>query len=196
MTREPDERMRQAAQHAENIRAAVDKFVAEDVVEAARIRKASDKTLAVADETHKHPLPLLSQVRSWTGAHLDETRQRMIDAVKIWRNAGVAQEHALDMYDVAVEADRNEKAVDTAGLREVADDLREHASRMATFDQYDNEGLFASVFACNEAIARINEKNTTIAARLNAAANQITEAAAEWDMAPADRPRVARARPR
>lgn len=196
MTREPDQRMQQAAQHAENIRAAVDKFVAADVAEAARIRKASDKILAVADEVHRHPLPLLSQLESWTTSHIDETTQRMFDAVKLWRNAGVAHEHALDMYDVAVEADRNEQPVDTDGLRRVADGLREHAARMTTIAPYGNDALFASVFACNEAIARINEKNTTIAARLNAAANHITEAASEWDMAPADRPRSARSRPR
>lgn len=167
--------MRQAAEHAENVRNAVVKLLDADAAAAAQIRKGSDKILAVADET----------------------KQCMFDAVKAWRTAGVAHEHAVDMYDVAVETDRKGLKVDTTGLREVADRLRTHASGLKLIERrYESDAIQTSIYACNEAIARINEKHTAIAARLNATANQLTQAAADYDVAPANRPRIARARPR
>lgn len=189
--------MRQAAEHAENVRNAVVKLLDADAAAAAQIRKGSDKILAVADETHKHPLPTRSQVENWPSSHIDETKQCMFDAVKAWRTAGVAHEHAVDMYDVAVETDRKGLKVDTTGLRDVADRLRTHASGLKLIERrYESDAIQTSIYACNEAIARINEKHTAIAARLNATANQLTQAAADYDVAPANRPRIARARPR
>lgn len=188
--------MRMAAQYADKIRRAVVRLLDEDAAAAARIRKGSDRILAVADETHKHPLPTLSQVENWPSAHIDETTQYMFDAVKAWRTAAVAHEHAVDMYDLAAETDRKDLTVDTAGLRGVADSLRAYAAGLKPLERrYDSPAIQTSIYACNEAIARINGKHAGIAARLNATADQLMQVAAEYDLAPADRPRNARARP-
>jgi hypothetical protein len=197
MTSTPDDRLREAAEHAEKIRNAIENLLAEDAAAAAGIRKGSDRILAVADQAHKHPLPTRSQVENWHASHVDETRQYMFDAVKAWRTAAVAHEHAVDMYDVAAETDRKGSKVDTVGLREIADRLRVHASRLKLIDRrYESDAIQASVYACNEAIARINEKHTAIAARLNDTANKLAQAAANYDTPPADRPRAAWQRPR
>jgi hypothetical protein len=120
----------------------------------------------------------------------------MRDAMQAWRAAGMAHEHAVDMYDVAAETDRNGLMVDTTGLREVADSLRVHASRMNLIERrYESNAIQPSIYACNEAIERINEKHTAIAARLHDTADKLLQAAAEYDIAPADRPRTVRQRP-
>ncbi len=189
--------MRKAAEHVEKIRNAVVELLDADVAAAAQIRKGSDKILAVADEIHKHPLPTRSQVENWLSSHIDETRQHMFDAAKAWRTAAVAHEHALEMYDVAAEADAKGLQVDTVGLREVADSLRAHASQLKLIERrYESDAIQPSIYACNEAIARINEKHTVIAARLNATADRLMQIAAYYDIAPADRPRIAWPTPR
>jgi hypothetical protein len=196
MTPAPDDRLRKAAEHTENIRSAVVELLARDTAAAAQIRKGSDRILAVADETHKHPLPTLSQVQNWPSSHIGETKQYMFDAVKAWRTAAVAHEHAVDMYDVAAETDRKGQKADTNGLREVADSLRTHASRMKLIDRrYESDAIQTSIYACNEAIDRINEKHMAIAARLNDTADKLAQAAADYGTAPTGRPRTVRQRP-
>lgn len=121
----------------------------------------------------------------------------MLDAVKAWRTAAVAHEHALDMYDIATGTDSNGVRADTQGLRKVADSLRSHASRMELIDKrYENSTLQASIYACNAAIARINEKHTIIAARLNDTANRLVQLADDYDTPRTDRTIVIRPRPR
>jgi hypothetical protein len=196
MTSEPDDGLRKAAEHAEKIRNAVVELLATDAAAAAQIRKGSDRILAVADETHKHPLPTRSQVENWPASHVDETKQYMLHAIKAWRTAAVAHEHAVDMYDVAAEAAGQGAKVDTNGLRELADGLRAHASQMKPIDRrYQSDAIQTSIDACNEAIARINEKHVAIGARLNDTAAKLAQAAADYDLALADRPRSVRQRP-
>jgi light-regulated signal transduction histidine kinase (bacteriophytochrome) len=192
----PDDRLRKAREHAEKIRNAIVKLLATDAAEAAQIRTASDRMLAVADQTHKHPLPTLSQVRNWQTSHIEETKRYMHDAMEAWRAAGVAHQHAVDMYDLAAETDGKGLKVNTADLRQVAENLRAHASKMKLIKRrYRSDVIQTSAYACDEAIGRINEKHTAIAARLRDTANKLVESAAEYDMAPADRPRHARQRP-
>lgn len=193
---EPDERLRQAAVHADKIREAVLNLLDADAAEAAQIRKGSDRILAVADQIHKHPLPTRSQVEHWSTSHVEETRRYMFDAVKAWRTAGVAHEHAVDMYEVAVDRNREGSPVDTAGLRDAAERLRAHASQLILIDRhYHSDAIQPSIYACNEAIARINEKHTAIAARLNDTANKLVQAADDYDTPAANRPRCIRQRP-
>ncbi|ODR06188.1 hypothetical protein AWC26_18595 [Mycobacterium shimoidei] len=182
--------------HADKIRDAVLNLIDEDAAAAAQIRKGSDRILTVADQIHKRPLPTRSQVEHWSTSHVDETRQYMFDAVKSWRTAGVAHEHAIDMYEVAADNDRKGLPIDTAGLRDAADSLRAHASQMTLIDRhYHSDAIQPSIYACNEAIARINEKHTAIAARLNDTANKLTQAADDYDTPAANRPRCIRQRP-
>lgn len=112
----------------------------------------------------------------------------MLDAVKAWRTAAVAHEHALDMYDVAADTDNDGMQADTQGLRTVAESLRTHASRLNLIDKrYENFTLQASIYACNEAIARIKEKHTIIAARLNDTADRLVQIADDYDIPRTDR---------
>lgn len=199
MTSGPDDGPKRALKQAENIRSAVEKMLVADAAQGAQIRKASDKILAVADQTHKHPLLTRTQIENWETSHLDETRQYMMDAIKAWRTAAVAQEHALDMYDTATDTDTDSKGMkaDTQGLRNVADSLRTHAARMKLIDKrYDNSTQQTSIYACNEAIARINEKHTVIAARLNDTADRLVQIADDYDTPRTDRKVVIRPRPR
>ncbi|MGV0770816.1 hypothetical protein [Mycobacterium syngnathidarum] len=197
MTSGPDDRLKNALKQAKSIRDAVEEMLVADAAQAAQIRKASDRVLAVADQAHKHPLLTRTQIENWETSHVDETRQYMLDAVKAWRTAAVAHEHALDMYDVATETDGNGMNADTQGLRNVADSLRTHASRMSLIDKrYENSTLQASIYACNEAIARINEKHTVIAARLNDTADTLVQIADDYDIPRTDRKIVVRPRPR
>lgn len=197
MTSGRDDGLTNARKQAENIRCAVEEMLAEDAAQAAQIRKASDRVLAVADQTHKHPLLTRTQIENWETPHVDDTRQYMLDAVKAWRTAAVAHEHALDMYDVAADTDSNGMQADTQGLRKVAESLRTHASRLKLIDKrYENFTLQASIYACNEAIARINEKHTIIAARLNDTADRLVQIADDYDIPRTDRKIAVRPRPR
>lgn len=152
-----------------------------DLKAAAQIRKASDRCLEVADELHRPPLPTLSHLKNWPTAHLDETKRLMLDAVKTWRTAAVAHEHASDLYGLALEADKP----DTAGLRQAAENLRAHAARIVPLDiRFENPGVQTSIYACNEAIARINEKHALVAARLNDTADRLVARADDYDNPP------------
>lgn len=159
MMPKPDEQLRQAAVHADKVRNAVLNLLDEDAAAAAQIRKASDRILTVADQIHKQSLPTRSQVEKWSTSHVEETRQYMFDAVKAWRTAAVAHEHAIEMYEVAADSDRKGSAVDTTGLRDTAESLWAQASQMTLIDRhYHSNAIQPSIYACNEAIARINEK--------------------------------------
>lgn len=191
-----DNGLKKTLKQAKNIRGAVEEMLVADAAQAAQIRNASDRVLAVADQTHKHPLLTRAQIENWETSHVDETRQYVLDAAKAWRTAAVAHEHALDMYDVATETDSNGMNADTQGLRNVADSLRTHASRLKLIDKrYENPTLQASIYACNEAIARINEKHTVIAARLNDTANRLLQVADDYDVPRTDRKIAVRPRP-
>lgn len=197
MTSGPDERLKNALKQAKSIRGAVEEMLVVDVAQAAQIRKASDRVLAVADQAHKHPLLTRTQIENWETSHVDEIRKYMLDAVKAWRTAAVAHEHALDMYDVATDTDHNGMNADTQGLRKVAHSLRTHAARMSLIDKrYENSTLQASIDACNEAVARINEKHKVIAARLNDTADRLVQIADDYDIPRTDRKIVVRPRPR
>ncbi|MGH3955399.1 MAG: hypothetical protein ACRDTI_15340 [Mycobacterium sp.] len=181
MSDEPDPGLLNALDMAMNIRKSIIDTQRGDLKAAAQIRKASDRILSVADELHFPPLPKLSHFQNWPTAHVTETQRLMLEAVKTWRTAAVAHEHASDLYGLALEANKP----DTAGLRQAAENLRAHAAQIVPLDtRYDSPGVQTSIDACNEAIARINEKHALVAARLNDTADRLDARADDYDNPP------------
>lgn len=60
--------------------------------------------------------------------------------------------------------------------------------------RYDSDAIQPSIYACNEAIARINEKHTSIATRLNDTTATLAQAANDYETPATTRPPTVRQR--